>query len=99
MPSLLCDVTSADFVESTIVSALIGAKVSDKRSNIVGLESLSDLLGHDSLGHAGASEGSDAVRKNVPLFALLGKRLSEAPKAELGSSVVSLAKGAVDAST
>jgi hypothetical protein len=98
LPSLLGDETSTNFIESTVLIALIAAQPADERSNEVWLKSLGDFLGHDSLGHTGSSKRSNAVDTDVALGTLLGEGLGETPKAELGSRVVNLSERSEDTS-
>ena len=71
---------AADFVEaaSGVLGNLVAAESKDKRSNVVGLEGLDELLGEDGLGHGGTSVGGDGVDEDVVLGTLEGDGTGEA---------------------
>lgn len=79
--------------------ALIRYKPADEWCNVAWRKSCDNFLGHDSLGHACACQGSDAVASDVPFGTLFGKRLGESEQTKLGGRVIDLAKGAKDSST
>lgn len=79
---------------SVLVGVALVGKDGDQRHDPLGLELLKNLWGHDSLGHAAGSQGSNHVADDVVLGALLGENLSKADKGELGGRVVGLAKAA-----
>ena len=96
LPSLFGNVSSAYFVKSASFFALVRGQPSCERSHIIGLQSLDNLLGHDSFGHAGSGKGRDAIYANVALESFLSERLRETPKAKLGSGVVHLSERSED---
>jgi hypothetical protein len=79
LPSSLTAPAAANLVQTTSgVGALVTAESKDKRSNVVGLEGLDHLLGHDSGSHGSTSVGSDGVDVNAILVALESKSTREA---------------------
>jgi hypothetical protein len=74
LPSSLAAPTATDLIETTSrVRALVTAESKDKRSNVVRLESLNHLLGHDGSGHGGTSIGSNGVDVDAVLVTLKSK--------------------------
>lgn len=78
LPAGLAAPTAADLVESASrLGAAVAAESEDERRNIVGLEGLDHLLGHDGGGHLSAGVGGDGVDVDVVLLALNGSGTRE----------------------
>jgi len=79
LPASLTAPAASDLVQTAIRSrALVTAESKDKRSNVVGLESLDHLLGHDGGGHGSTSVGGDGVDVDAVLVTLKSKSAREA---------------------
>jgi hypothetical protein len=87
----------ADLEDGAVLGGGLVAEVGDERRDVLGLEAIDELLGHDGGGHARAGDGRDGVDKDVALGALLGERRGEADERHFGGRVVGLAKVAVEA--
>jgi hypothetical protein len=75
----------------------VRAQKKHSRSDVVGLESLHHLLGHDGAGHVRAGVGRDGVDVDVVLLAFSGKRPREAQDTALRRCIIRLAEVAVNA--
>lgn len=79
LPSSLTAPTAADLVKTASrVGTLVAAESENKRSNVVGLEGLDHLLGHDGGGHGSSGVGGDGVDVDAILEAFKSKRSGEA---------------------
>lgn len=79
LPSSLADPTAADLVQAASgVGALVAAEGEDKGSNVVRLEGIDHLLGHDGGGHGSAGVGGNGVDVDAVLEALEGQSAGEA---------------------
>jgi hypothetical protein len=76
--------------------SLVRDQQDNKRSIVVGLKSLNNLLRHDGAGHLCASVGGNGVDKDIVLLALQSKRLGETEDTALGRGVVGLAEVSVN---
>lgn len=78
LPAGTASPTAADFVEAARgVGALVAAESEDERGNVVGLEGLDELLGHDGGGHGGTGVGSNGVDVDAVLETLEGQSTGE----------------------
>lgn len=78
LPASLAGPAAADLVESASgVRAVIATEGEDERRNVVGLEGLNHLGGHDGSGHSGTGVGGNSVDKDVVLLAFDGKSSGE----------------------
>jgi hypothetical protein len=73
LPPLFGDISCSNFIECATISALVVTKISNERRDELWLESIDNLLWHNSLSHAGSCERRDAVNFDVALFTLLRK--------------------------
>lgn len=62
--------------------ANVGAEKNHQRRNVVGLEGLDHLLGHDRSSHVGTGVGSNGVNLDVVLSSLQGKSSGESEDTE-----------------
>lgn len=78
LPAGTASPTAADLVKSASgVGALVAAESEDERGNVVGLEGLDELLGHDGGGHGGTGVGSNGVDIDAVLETLKGQSTGE----------------------
>lgn len=79
LPSSLTDPAAADLIQAASgVGALVAAEGEDKGSNVVGLEGIDHLLGHDGGGHGSAGVGGNGVDVDAVLEALESQSTGEA---------------------
>ncbi|KAG9533311.1 multifunctional beta-oxidation protein-like protein, partial [Aureobasidium melanogenum] len=98
LPASLCSPTGTDLVKSTSARLRhhVRAQKHDKRCNIVRLEGLDHLLGHDGTGHVCTSIWCNGVDQDVILLTFSSKSSGETKDTALGGGVVGLAEVTVD---
>lgn len=91
LPSSLADPAAADLVKAASgVGALVAAEGEDKGSNVVGLEGVDHLLGHDGGGHGSAGVGGNGVDVDAVLEALESQSAGEAKDTAFLCSILDL---------
>jgi hypothetical protein len=97
LPPGCCDPSLTSLIEpASWLRSLVGAEKHHKRSNVIGLERLNHLLGHDGAGHARTGIWRDCVYVDVVLLSLKGKRPGETKDTALSRGIVGLAEVTVD---
>lgn len=100
LPSELGDVTTTDLEDGTALASVVLVNQNGNEGyNPLRLHERENIWGHDGLGHAAGSNGSNDVGNNVVLGTLLGESLREANHGELGGGVVGLAEVAEQTSS
>jgi hypothetical protein len=95
LPSNLCDPTAANFENASSLLSVLVSKISNERSDILGLEGFNHLRRHDSGSHTSTSVGSNDVDHNVVLSAFKSQSLGQSDNTKLSSRVVGLPKVSV----
>lgn len=92
------DPSGTDFKELSRDIRVFVAEVEHERGDVLGLESIKKVLGHDSRGHTGSSNGGDGVDADVLVETFDGQAVGETEEGQFGRTVVGLTSVSVKTS-
>ena len=92
------DPSGTDLKELSRDISVFVAEVEHERGDVLGLESIEKVLGHDGGGHTSSSNRGDGVDADVLVETLDGQAVGETEKGQFGRAVVGLTSVSVQTS-